>query len=153
MKIVGISGSLRTGSRNTALLEAAHRLMPSDIEFAVANIELPLFTDNHDAFPESVDTLRALVAEADGLFITTPEYNWNITTAMKNAIDWLSLGGAQSPLTGHVAAIAGVGGGRLGSVRAQLAMRTTLLHNRVWVVPGPEVLISPVKTCSLLTET
>ena len=143
MKIVGISGSLRIGSNNTRLLHAVERIMPEQVDFSIASIDVPLFTDNDAIYPDNVKKLRDEVASADGLFFTTPEYNWNITAAMKNAIDWLSLGGDGSPLNRHVATMAGVGGGRLGSVRAQLALRTTLLHDKVWVVPGPEILISP----------
>lgn len=145
MKIVGISGSLRQGSLNTALLEAMSRLLPEDVQYETADINLPLYTGNEDKheIPNVVKSLREAVASADALIITCPEYNWNMTVALKNAIDWLSLGGPQSPLNNHVVAIAGVGGGRLGSVRAQMAVRSTLLHNKVWVVPGPEVLIAP----------
>jgi chromate reductase len=145
MKIIGISGSLRQGSLNTALLQVASTLLPDNIEYEETSINLPLHTGNEDMheLPNVVISLRDSVANADALIITCPEYNWNMTSAMKNAIDWLSLGGSQSPLNDHVAMIAGVGGGRLGSVRAQMSVRSTLLHNRVWVVPGPEVLIAP----------
>ncbi|HQZ14715.1 MAG TPA: NAD(P)H-dependent oxidoreductase [Acidimicrobiia bacterium] len=147
MKIVGISGSLRDGSANTKLLEACARLLPDNIDFEEANIDLPLFTGNFgNDLPKSVETIRELVSSSDAMLITCPEHNWNMTAAMKNAIDWLSMGGKDSPLNNHVAALAGVGGGRLGSVRAQMAIRSTLLHDRVWVVPGPEVLIAPSET-------
>ena len=146
-KLVGISGSLREGSLNTALLKAIGKQLEKheSVEFKIATIDLPLYTGNEsrDAIPASVTDLRELVQDADGLIITCPEYNWNMTTALKNAIDWLSLGGSKSPLHRHLVALAGVGGGRLGSVRSQMTVRQTLLHNQVWVVPGPEVLIAP----------
>lgn len=146
-KIVGISGSLREGSLNTALLNAIGKQLieHDDVEFEIASIDLPLYTGNEsrDTIPASVSALRELVKNADGLIITCPEYNWNMTTALKNAIDWLSLGGSKSPLHRHLVALAGVGGGRLGSVRSQMTVRQTLLHNQIWVVPGPEVLIAP----------
>ncbi|MFN8016327.1 MAG: NADPH-dependent FMN reductase [Acidimicrobiia bacterium] len=143
MKIVGISGSLRTGSLNTKLLHACRKFLPNNVEFVEGSIDLPLYTGNEDEYPESVEKLRELVHSADALFITCPEYNWNMSTPLKNAIDWLSLGGKDAPINNHVVGLAGVGGGRLGSVRAQMAVRSTLLHNKVWVVPGPEVLIAP----------
>lgn len=145
MNIVGISGSLREGSLNTLLLRNASRLLPNEVNYQEADINLPMYTgnENRNDAPEKVMVLRELVGNADALIITCPEYNWNMTVAMKNAIDWLSLGGSESPLNFHVAAIAGVGGGRLGSVRAQMSVRSTLLHNKVWIVPGPEVLIAP----------
>lgn len=143
MKVVGISGSLRVGSLNTKLLHACKKMFPSEVEFVEGSIDLPLYTGNEESFPDSVVALRDLVKQADALFITCPEYNWNMTSAMKNAIDWLSLGGSNSPINHHVVGLAGIGGGRLGSVRAQMAVRSTLLHNKVWVIPGPEVLIAP----------
>lgn len=145
VKIVGISGSLRVGSHNTILLDAASRLLDPSVEYSTASIDLPLYTGNNPngVFPDSVSVLREQVRNADALIITTPEYNWSMTAALKNAIDWLSIGGKDSPLNDHVAALAGVGGGRLGSVRAQMSVRNVLLHNRVWVIPGPEVLIAP----------
>lgn len=145
MKILGISGSLRQGSFNTSLLQAISRLLPTEVDYEVADINLPMYTGNEDIheLPNVVQSLRTAVAESDAMIITCPEYNWNMTVALKNAIDWLSLGGKQSTLNNHVAAIAGVGGGRLGSVRAQMSVRSTLLHDKVWVIPGPEVLISP----------
>lgn len=147
MKIVGISGSLRLDSQNTALLEAIAIQLEKfkDVDFEIASIDLPLYTGNEtrDSLPENVIELREKVDQADALIMTCPEYNWNLTTALKNAVDWISLGGTNSPLFKQVVAIAGVGGGRLGSVRAQMVLRQTLLHNQAWVIPGPEVLIAP----------
>ncbi|MBP9116412.1 MAG: NAD(P)H-dependent oxidoreductase [Acidimicrobiia bacterium] len=147
LKIVGISGSLRTGSLNTSLLNAINNKFANNdnVDFEMLSIDLPIYTGNEitGEYPESVLELREAVASGDGIVITCPEYNWNITVALKNAIDWLSMGGSSSPIHKKVIAIAGVGGGRLGSVRAQMALRTTLLHNQSWVIPGPEVLIAP----------
>ena len=147
LKIVGISGSLRTGSLNTSLLNTISNKFHdnSNVDFEMLTIDLPIYTGNEvkGEYPESVLDLRESIASADGIIITCPEWNRNITAALKNAIDWLSVGGLSSPLFRKVVAIAGVGGGRLGSVRAQMALRLTLLHTQVWVVPGPEVLIAP----------
>ena len=61
--------------------------------------------------------------------------------ALKNALDWASRGGEASPLNEKPAAMMGVAG-RLGSVRAQMHLRTVLLHNNLQVVQKPEVLIA-----------
>ncbi len=147
LKIIGFSGSLRYGSLNTSLLYSIANSLKNhvDVDFEIVSIDLPMYSGNEELseFPESVMKLREKIEQADGLIITCPEYNWNMTVALKNAIDWLSMGGKKSPIYRKVVAIAGVGGGRLGSVRAQMAVRSTLLHNQVWVVPGPEVLIAP----------
>lgn len=147
IKIIGFSGSLREGSYNTSLINGIANIIKDkdNVDFEIVSIDLPMYTGNEEwgEFPEAVIALREKIEQADGLIITCPEYNWNMTVALKNAIDWLSMGSKKSPIFRKVVALAGVGGGRLGSVRAQMAVRSTLLHNQVWVVPGPEVLIAP----------
>lgn len=145
MKIIGLSGSLRAESKNTALLRAMSRLLPESVEYEEVSLELPMYRHDEgtNGFPDVVTELGEKIREADALIITTPEYNWSMTTAMKNFVDWMSIPSKTAPINNHVVALAGVGGGKLGSVRAQLAIRTSLLHNRVWVIPGPEVLVSP----------
>src|SRR6266511_3461838 len=91
LKVLGISGSLRKGSFNTAVLKACAELMPQGMQLAYARIDdLPLF--NQDVFdaglPDPVKRFRSEVAAADGLLIASPEYNFSLTAALKNAIDW-----------------------------------------------------------------
>ena len=142
--ILGISGSLRRGSFNTAALRAAARLAPDDVEVRVLTLHgIPMFdpdSEERDVRRPAVLEFREAIRAADGLLIATPEYNFSITGALKNAIDWASRGGADSPLNGKPAAILGAGG-RFGTLRSQLHLREILLHNRVDVVPGPQVMI------------
>ncbi len=143
--ILGISGSLRRGSHNRALLRAADRVLPADTKLEVADIsDFPIYNwdmEQEQGYPESVQRFRKQMAEADALLIATPEYNNSIPGALKNAIDWASRGGAESPLNHKPAAIMGAAG-RLGSVRAQMHLRTILQHNDLRVVQRPEVLVS-----------
>lgn len=143
--ILGISGSLRRDSLNRALLRAVRGLLPEGVEMAVADIsDLPLYNwdvEQASGFPDPVLRFRSEVADADGLLIATPEYNNSMPGALKNAIDWASRGGPDSPLTRKPTAIMGAAG-RLGSVRAQMHLRTVLLHNDLQVVQRPEVLVS-----------
>ena len=92
--IVGISGSLRRGSYNSALLREAAALAPDGCEIEVASIAgiPPYDQDRQEAegFPPPVAALKDRVAACDGLLIATPEYNWGIPGVAKNAIDWLS---------------------------------------------------------------
>jgi chromate reductase len=145
LHLLGISGSLRRDSLNRSLLRAASKVLPEGAEMAVADIsDLPLYNwdqEQESGFPESVARFRSEIAAADGLLIATPEYNYSMPGALKNAIDWASRGGLGSPLTGKPAAIMGAAG-RSGSVRAQMHLRTVLLHNDLHVVQKPEVLIS-----------
>jgi chromate reductase len=92
-KIVGISGSLRRGSFNSALLRSAKDLMPSGVDLVIETIEgIPLYNADVEAegIPARVADLKRAIAGANGLLIATPEYNNSIPGVAKNAIDWLS---------------------------------------------------------------
>ena len=93
VRILGISGSLRRGSFNTALLRAASGLMPQDEELVVESIsEIPLYNADVEAqgIPARVVALKQIVREADGCLLSTPEYNNSIPGVLKNTVDWLS---------------------------------------------------------------
>jgi chromate reductase len=93
VKLLGISGSLRRASYNSALLAAATRLMPPDAQLAVASIRgIPLFDADVEAqgMPTAVRELKEAVVAAAGVLLVTPEYNNSIPGVFKNAIDWLS---------------------------------------------------------------
>jgi chromate reductase, NAD(P)H dehydrogenase (quinone) len=94
IKLVGISGSLRKASYNTALLQAAAEVLPPETELVMGQIrEIPLYDGDLEAaqgIPAAVTALKDLIASADGLIIATPEYNNSIPGVLKNAIDWLS---------------------------------------------------------------
>src|SRR5437868_5870404 len=100
MKILGISGSLRKGSFNTMLLNAAVKLAPAGTTIEVASIrDIPLYDGDVESagFPPAVQTLKDKVIAADALLIVTPEYNNSIPGVAKNAIDWLSRPPADVP--------------------------------------------------------
>src|SRR2546430_391798 len=92
-KVLGISGSLRRGSYNSALLRAAARLMPEDSTLDIASLRgIPLYDGDVEAqgIPASVSQLKEAIIAADGVLLVTPEYNNSIPGVFKNAIDWLS---------------------------------------------------------------
>lgn len=91
--IVGLSGSLRRQSVNSALLRAAAEEMPAGAALEIGSIaEIPLYNGDVEAagFPPAVAALKDRIAAADGLLLVTPEYNSGIPGVFKNAIDWLS---------------------------------------------------------------
>ena len=93
LKVLGICGSLRKASFNMAALRACGEMMPEGMSLTIARIDdIPIF--NQDVFdagiPEAAKRLRAEVAAADGVLIASPEYNFSLTAALKNAIDWAS---------------------------------------------------------------
>ena len=90
--ILALSGSLREGSTNTALLEAACLLAPRQMELQLWNDQggLPQFTPDLEAAPpQVVQKFRDLIGRADGLLIACPEYARGVPGAFKNALDWL----------------------------------------------------------------
>jgi chromate reductase len=143
LKVLGISGSLRKNSFNTAALRACAELMPAGMTMTYARIDdIPLF--NQDVFdaglPEPAKRFRAEVAAADGLLIASPEYNFSVTAALKNAIDW----GSRAPnqvFQDKPSALFSASGGPLGGARVQYDLRRIL--SQLWghVLPRPEVFI------------
>src|SRR5215469_3874914 len=92
-RILGISGSLRRGSYNTALLRAGAPLLDAGAELEIALLHgIPLYDGDLEAegLPQAVRDLKARVIACDGLLLATPEYNNGIPGVFKNAIDWLS---------------------------------------------------------------
>ncbi len=93
-KLIGLSGSLRQGSYNSALLRNAAGLMPDGVELVVETIRgIPLYdgdVEANEGIPERVSALKDAIAAADGLVLATPEYNNSIPGVFKNAIDWLT---------------------------------------------------------------
>lgn len=142
MKIVGISGSLRKESWNTAVLHVAADLLAGH-ELTIAEIgDLPLMNQDLEQdgkFPVSVERLRAQISAADALLFATPEYNASIPAPLKNAIDWASR--PANTLAGKPAAIIGVSPGALGTARAQYPLRQTLGVLNVVLLGQPEVFI------------
>jgi chromate reductase, NAD(P)H dehydrogenase (quinone) len=92
--LIGISGSLRRASYNSALLRAAAGFVPAGTELRMHTLHgVPLYDGDLEAasgIPEEVKTLKDAVAAADGLVLATPEYNNSIPGVFKNAIDWMS---------------------------------------------------------------
>jgi chromate reductase, NAD(P)H dehydrogenase (quinone) len=93
-RVIGIAGSLRSGSYNRALLRAAAALAPPSLQVQEASIEsFPLYNgdlEQREGIPAVVSDLKDRMARAEGLLLVTPEYNGSIPGVFKNAIDWLS---------------------------------------------------------------
>lgn len=93
-RILGISGSLRKGSFNTALLRAAQQVAGEGIELEAATLHgIPLYDGDAEAangIPEAVSALKERIVASDGVLLVTPEYNNGVPGVFKNAIDWLS---------------------------------------------------------------
>ncbi len=90
IKILAISGSLRSNSSNTALVRAIAKIIPDDVDYTMYEDmgNIPLF-DESNIPPASVSKLRKLLASVDGILICSPEYAFGISGVLKNAIDWM----------------------------------------------------------------
>ena len=143
VRLVGVSGSLRAGSYNTALLRAVAEACPADVVLDLVDIgDLPLF--NEDLVPDlpaSVARIQAAVRSADGLVIAGPEYNGGVSGPLKNALDWLSVPRSDGLLRGMPVAVIGASTGMLGSARSQVQLRSILAICGSELLAEPEVLL------------
>jgi chromate reductase len=148
--VLGISGSLRRGSYNSAALRAARELAPEGVEVEVYEglRDIPPYDDDvrqEQGFPPPVEDLRARMRAADALLIVTPEYNYSIPGVLKNAIDWASRPPEQ-PFDGKPIAIMGASPGALGTARAQYHLRQMLVFLNGLPLNRPEVMIAQAST-------
>lgn len=143
IRIVGFTGSLREKSYNKAILYEIQRMMPANVEMEIVSLaDLPLYNqdlEHHE--PESVSSFKEKIRQADALLIASPEFNYSVSAALKNAIEWASRPARQSVLTNKLTAILGVGG-RFGTLRSQMHLRQILHEMDVPILSKPEVYIS-----------
>ena len=147
IQFLGLSGSLRKGSYNTMLLKAASQLLPNDVSMEIISIEdIPLYNADLDLpsakqRPKPVEHFRKILTDADGILISSPEYNYSIPGGLKNAIDWASRG-EDSPLLRKPVAVIGATTGLWGTTRMQLAFHNVFLFLDMKPVYKPEVLVA-----------
>ena len=164
MRILGISGSLRRSSFNTGLLRYAGSVLPAGHTFEIADLHgLPLFDEDLEAqgAPAAVQAFREAIDAADALLFTSTEYNYGMSGALKNAVDWASrpypaamphgeeappAGGIYTippcPLTGKPAAMMGASAGLGGTIRSQLQLRQALQINSGLPLAQSEVFVT-----------
>ena len=143
IKTAAFCGSLRKASFNRMLLQEAIKLAPRDLtieEIEIGNLAL-YNTDLHQAsFPAAAQQAIDRVAASDAVLFVTPEYNYSIPAPLKNAIDWISRAPNQ-PFAGKPAAMMGASMGLMGSVRAQLHLRHSMVFLNMLPVNRPEVMV------------
>ena len=129
-RILGISGSLRRDSHNTALLRAAAEAAGPDAELDLYDAlkEVPPYDEDDDVLPRpaGVERLTSAIARADAVLFATPEYNTSIPGQLKNAIDWISRPIATNVLRNKPVAVVGASTGAFGAVWAQAELRKVL---------------------------
>ena len=148
--LIGLSGSLRRASFNTALLEAAIELAPAGCQLVAGSIRgIPLYDGDVEAaqgIPPAVAALKDQIAQADGLVLFTPEYNNGIPGVFKNAIDWLSrtspLGDIPAVFGHRPFALIGASPGGFGTILSQNHWLPVLKTLGVQLWAGNRLLVS-----------
>ena len=146
-RILGISGSLRQASFSTAVLKAIAEASADEADYSFADIgELPHF--NQDLYveplPSAVRLFRDQIAAADGVLISSSEYNHGIPGTLKNALDWASRPHNGSPLRGMPVLIVTSSPAFTGGARAQYQIRETIVSILARPVPTPEIVVGAV---------
>ncbi|MHB8860561.1 MAG: NADPH-dependent FMN reductase [Minisyncoccota bacterium] len=145
MNIIALSGSLREGSFNTALLRALPPLAPAGMIINIVEINaVPFYNQDDEAtLFEEVRTLKDAIAAADGIILATPEYNRSIPGVLKNAIDWASRPYGQNSFAGKPVLLMGVSSGKIGTALAQSHLRQVLAYLEAQVIGQPELYLGP----------
>jgi chromate reductase, NAD(P)H dehydrogenase (quinone) len=128
-RVLAISGSLRQASHNTQLLRLAQEHAPAGVEIVIWDglADLPAYNEDLEVDPgEAVEDLRAAIADADALLIATPEYNFGVPGALKNALDWASRPYGASALTGTPTSVIGASPSTFMAVQARGDLRRAL---------------------------
>jgi chromate reductase, NAD(P)H dehydrogenase (quinone) len=147
LQFVTLLGSLRHGSHNTAIARALPALAPGGVAITPLGSvgDLPLYNADIQAegFPAAVQRMGDAIAQADGVIIVTPEYNYSVPGVLKNALDWLSRLPAQ-PFAAKPVAIQSGSPGMFGGARAQYHLRQSLVFLDARVLNKPEVMIGQI---------
>lgn len=127
MIIFGLCGSLRQGSYNRQLLDAAAAELPPGVNLEVFEglAEIPPYNEDSST-PAAVQALRQAISAADAVLIATPEYNGSLPGQLKNALDWASRPFPDNSLRHKPAAVVGASTGLFGAVWAQAELRKVL---------------------------
>jgi chromate reductase len=147
--VIGIAGSLRSGSYNKMLIRNAARLAPDAMRIELIDIgDVAPYNadlDKDGIRPAPVERLKRTVADADALLISTPEYNHSVPGVLQNAIDWVSRPAGNSPLVNKPIGIIGASMGALGAVRAQQQLKLVLASTLSHVMPHAGVSVGVVQ--------
>lgn len=144
IKLLGLCGSLRKGSLNRNLLRAIGETLPKHVTMTTWDKlrDVPPYDQDVEqaGLPAVVKDLGDAIKAADALMIVSPEYNYSVPGALKNAIDWVSRG-QPAPIRGKAVGIAGASMGMSGTMRMQYHLRQMAVFLDLKVMNQPEILI------------
>src|SRR6267143_851376 len=145
VRLIGMSGSLRTGSYSNAVLETLREKFAGRADLVVYDLApVPLYNQDFegDKRPAIVKKLLADIAESDGLVFCAPEFNHSIPGVLKNAIDWASRPAFQSVLAYKHVALMATSRGPLGGARCLEHLRVALESCLSRIALAREVIIT-----------
>lgn len=145
--LLGISGSLRRESFNTAILGSLAEALGDKAELRVFTLnDVPLYDQDLDTDtpPAAVTALREAIGEADGIVIASPEYNHGVSGVLKNALDWASRPYGRATLTGQPVFVLTSSPGAVGGARAHANLNETLAAIGARVVLRPQAVVGAV---------
>ncbi|MGW7201264.1 NAD(P)H-dependent oxidoreductase [Streptomyces chryseus] len=124
VRILALVGSLRAGSHNRQLAEAAVQHAPEGVEIHLLEglADVPFYNEDIDTeggLPHAAARLREAAGHADGFLLFSPEYNGTMPAVLKNAIDWLSRPYGAGAFSGKPIAVVGTAFGEYGGIWAQ----------------------------------
>jgi chromate reductase len=148
MKLLAITGALRKDSFNTQLLKAVKELAPADMEIEIVTLHgVPLYDGDEEVkhgVPASVKALKEKVKQADGVIISTPEYNFSVPGVLKNGLDWMSRSG--NPFKWKRVGVMGASESPIGTARSQYHLRQNLVGLEAITMPKPEIFVALAPT-------
>ncbi|WP_246209573.1 NADPH-dependent FMN reductase [Pikeienuella piscinae] len=152
-RLLGVSGALRRASTNSALIRAAGALAGEDVDFSIADIDLPLYNGDVEdrGYPDKVVAFVETLRAADAVVISTPEYNKGVSGVLKNALDWQSRF-SPVPLSGKPVAIMSATGGYAGGQVSQFMLRQCLTPFAAKVISQPQVHVGSNETPGLFVD-
>ena len=142
VRVLGISGSGRKRSYNTALLQAAKRLVSEDVVLETFDVSrFPLFSEDLLAeMPAEIRDFKQRVKQADAILFATPEYNYSISAIMKNAIEWGNQ--PDNSWDGKPAVIISASISLRGGARAQAHLRQIMVDLNMYPINQPQLLLA-----------
>ena len=144
ISILGFAGSLRRGSFNKAILQAAGEMVPKGMEIEIFDLEgiSPFNQDMEKEPPIKIKEFKTKIRAADGILIATPEYNYSIPGVLKNAIDWASRPYGDNAFQDKPVGVMGASIGMLGTARAQYHLRQSFVFLNMIPMNQPEVMVA-----------
>ena len=142
-RVIGISGSGRKGSYNTALLRAAKQEVLRGVILEIVDVShFPLFNEDLESqIPAAVKDFKQKVKGADAVLLSTPEYNYSLSAIMKNAIEWGNRPDGENSWQGKPAAIVSASASLRGGARAQMHLRQILVDLDMHPINQPQLLV------------